>query len=204
MLEHHSGVILNFSSTAGYNGMVRKSHYVTAKASLRAFTKAVALEVNGPIGIPDVTAWCPAALIPAPVVAGLGQAKCRSSRASTWRPIGLASCKACPSGTSRRRRTSPTWHCSWPVTRAGPSPGSRSQWMPAATCRDRRGSEDVESVGRNAGGDFYTGLPGALRRRSRTCVRMTETVVRLGYNICHTTRTLPCHRLRSAGGGAFS
>ena len=50
MLERKSGVILNFSSTAAYNGMVRKTHYVTAKASLRAFTKAVALEV-GPHGI---------------------------------------------------------------------------------------------------------------------------------------------------------
>ena len=50
MLERGSGVILNFSSTAGYNGIVRKTHYVTAKASLRAFTKAVALEV-GPHGI---------------------------------------------------------------------------------------------------------------------------------------------------------
>ena len=50
MLERRSGVILNFSSTAAYAGMVRKSHYVTAKASLRAFTKAVALEV-GPHGI---------------------------------------------------------------------------------------------------------------------------------------------------------
>ncbi|MGB9302981.1 MAG: glucose 1-dehydrogenase [Mycobacterium sp.] len=50
MLERGCGVILNFSSTAGYNGMVRKTHYVTAKASLRAFTKAVALEV-GPYGI---------------------------------------------------------------------------------------------------------------------------------------------------------
>jgi NAD(P)-dependent dehydrogenase (short-subunit alcohol dehydrogenase family) len=50
MLERRSGVILNFSSTAGYNGLVRKTHYVTAKASLRAFTKAVALEV-GPHGI---------------------------------------------------------------------------------------------------------------------------------------------------------
>lgn len=46
MLERKSGVILNFSSTAGYNGMVRKSHYVTAKAALRAFTKTVALEVG--------------------------------------------------------------------------------------------------------------------------------------------------------------
>ena len=36
MLERKSGVILNFSSTAGYNGMVRKSHYVTAKASLQS------------------------------------------------------------------------------------------------------------------------------------------------------------------------
>ncbi len=50
MLERRSGVILNFSSTAGYSGVVRKTHYVTAKASLRAFTKAVALEV-GPHGI---------------------------------------------------------------------------------------------------------------------------------------------------------
>jgi len=50
MLERRSGVILNFSSTVAYTAMVRKSHYVTAKASLRAFTKAVALEV-GPYGI---------------------------------------------------------------------------------------------------------------------------------------------------------
>jgi NAD(P)-dependent dehydrogenase (short-subunit alcohol dehydrogenase family) len=50
MLQRRSGVILNFSSTIGYSGMVRKTHYVTAKASLRAFTKAVALEV-GPHGI---------------------------------------------------------------------------------------------------------------------------------------------------------
>ena len=46
MLERRSGVILNFSSTSAYAGMVRKSHYVTAKASLRAFTKAVALDVG--------------------------------------------------------------------------------------------------------------------------------------------------------------
>jgi NAD(P)-dependent dehydrogenase (short-subunit alcohol dehydrogenase family) len=46
MLERRSGVILNFSSTAGFNGIPRKTHYVTAKASLRAFTKTVALEVG--------------------------------------------------------------------------------------------------------------------------------------------------------------
>jgi NAD(P)-dependent dehydrogenase (short-subunit alcohol dehydrogenase family) len=50
MLQRRRGVILNFSSTAGYSGIVRKTHYVTAKASLRAFTKSVALEV-GPYGI---------------------------------------------------------------------------------------------------------------------------------------------------------
>jgi NAD(P)-dependent dehydrogenase (short-subunit alcohol dehydrogenase family) len=50
MLDRRSGVILNFSSTAGLGGVPRKSHYVTAKASLRAYTKAVALEV-GPYGI---------------------------------------------------------------------------------------------------------------------------------------------------------
>jgi NAD(P)-dependent dehydrogenase (short-subunit alcohol dehydrogenase family) len=46
MLERRTGVILNFSSTASYAGMARKSHYVTAKASLRALTKAVALDVG--------------------------------------------------------------------------------------------------------------------------------------------------------------
>jgi NAD(P)-dependent dehydrogenase (short-subunit alcohol dehydrogenase family) len=50
MLERRSGVILNFSSSAGLRGQPRKTHYVTAKASLRAFTKAVALE-TGPHGI---------------------------------------------------------------------------------------------------------------------------------------------------------
>ncbi len=46
MLERRAGVILNFSSTAGYGGLPRKSHYVTAKAGLRALTKVVALDVG--------------------------------------------------------------------------------------------------------------------------------------------------------------
>jgi NAD(P)-dependent dehydrogenase (short-subunit alcohol dehydrogenase family) len=50
MLERHTGSIINFSSTAAWAGMPRKSHYVCAKAALRAFTKTVALEV-GPHGI---------------------------------------------------------------------------------------------------------------------------------------------------------
>jgi NAD(P)-dependent dehydrogenase (short-subunit alcohol dehydrogenase family) len=50
MLERKTGSIVNFSSTAGWTGMPRKTHYVSAKAALRAFTKAVALEV-GPHGI---------------------------------------------------------------------------------------------------------------------------------------------------------
>ena len=50
MLERGSGVIINFSSTAGWTGMVRKTHYTAAKAALRAITKTIALEV-GPKGI---------------------------------------------------------------------------------------------------------------------------------------------------------
>jgi 3-oxoacyl-[acyl-carrier protein] reductase len=46
MLERRTGAIVNFSSTAGFQGLPRKSHYVTAKAGLRAFTKAVAGEVG--------------------------------------------------------------------------------------------------------------------------------------------------------------
>ena len=40
------GTVVNFSSTVSYQGMVRKSHYITAKASLRAFTKAVATRID--------------------------------------------------------------------------------------------------------------------------------------------------------------
>ncbi|HXY93333.1 MAG TPA: glucose 1-dehydrogenase [Acidimicrobiia bacterium] len=50
MLERGSGSIINFSSTAGFTALPRKTHYVTAKAALRAFTQAVANEV-GPKGI---------------------------------------------------------------------------------------------------------------------------------------------------------
>jgi 3-oxoacyl-[acyl-carrier protein] reductase len=50
MLERKTGSIINFSSTAAWAGMPRKTHYVSAKAALRAFTKTVALEV-GPHGI---------------------------------------------------------------------------------------------------------------------------------------------------------
>ena len=50
MLERKTGSIINFSSTAGWIGIPRKTHYVTAKAALRALTKTIALEV-GPHGI---------------------------------------------------------------------------------------------------------------------------------------------------------
>ena len=50
MLERKTGSIINFSSTAGWTGMVRKTHYTSAKAALRALTKTIALEV-GPKGI---------------------------------------------------------------------------------------------------------------------------------------------------------
>jgi NAD(P)-dependent dehydrogenase (short-subunit alcohol dehydrogenase family) len=46
MLERKSGSIINFSSVAGWNGIPRKTHYCSAKAALRAFTKTVALEVG--------------------------------------------------------------------------------------------------------------------------------------------------------------
>jgi 3-oxoacyl-[acyl-carrier protein] reductase len=46
MMERRSGVILNFSSTAGWNGMPRKSHYSAAKAGLRTLTKVIAQEVG--------------------------------------------------------------------------------------------------------------------------------------------------------------
>ena len=46
MLARKSGAIVNFSSSAGWEGMVRKSHYSAAKGALRILTKAIAREVG--------------------------------------------------------------------------------------------------------------------------------------------------------------
>jgi 3-oxoacyl-[acyl-carrier protein] reductase len=46
MLERRSGSIVNFSSTASWNGFARKSHYSVAKAGLRTLTKVLALELG--------------------------------------------------------------------------------------------------------------------------------------------------------------
>lgn len=50
MMARRTGSIVNFSSTAGWTGIPRKTHYCSAKAALRALTKTIALEV-GPLGI---------------------------------------------------------------------------------------------------------------------------------------------------------
>jgi 3-oxoacyl-[acyl-carrier protein] reductase len=50
MMERKTGSIVNFSSTAGWTGMPRKSHYVSSKAGLRALTKVIATEA-GPYGV---------------------------------------------------------------------------------------------------------------------------------------------------------
>jgi 3-oxoacyl-[acyl-carrier protein] reductase len=50
MLARKTGVIINFSSGAGWDGMVRKSHYSAAKGALRILTKVIAKEV-GEFGI---------------------------------------------------------------------------------------------------------------------------------------------------------
>lgn len=50
MLTRKSGVIINFSSGAGWDGLPRKSHYSAAKGALRILTKVTAKEV-GPFGI---------------------------------------------------------------------------------------------------------------------------------------------------------
>jgi NAD(P)-dependent dehydrogenase (short-subunit alcohol dehydrogenase family) len=50
MMERKTGVIINFSSGAGWDGLERKSHYSAAKGALRILTKVIAKEV-GPYGI---------------------------------------------------------------------------------------------------------------------------------------------------------
>lgn len=46
MMQRKSGSIVNFSSGAGWDGMVRKSHYSAAKGALRILTKTIAREVG--------------------------------------------------------------------------------------------------------------------------------------------------------------
>lgn len=46
MLERRTGSIVNFSSSAGWDGMARKSHYSAAKGALRILTKTIAREVG--------------------------------------------------------------------------------------------------------------------------------------------------------------
>jgi 3-oxoacyl-[acyl-carrier protein] reductase len=46
MLKRKTGVIINFSSGAGWDGMIRKSHYSAAKGAVRILTKTVAREVG--------------------------------------------------------------------------------------------------------------------------------------------------------------
>jgi 3-oxoacyl-[acyl-carrier protein] reductase len=46
MMARKSGAIVNFSSGAGWDGMVRKSHYSAAKGALRILTKTIAREVG--------------------------------------------------------------------------------------------------------------------------------------------------------------
>jgi NAD(P)-dependent dehydrogenase (short-subunit alcohol dehydrogenase family) len=46
MIERRTGVILNFSSAAGWRGMPRKSHYSVAKSGLRVLSKVIAMEAG--------------------------------------------------------------------------------------------------------------------------------------------------------------
>jgi 3-oxoacyl-[acyl-carrier protein] reductase len=46
MIARKSGAIVNFSSGAGWDGMIRKSHYSAAKGALRILTKTIAREVG--------------------------------------------------------------------------------------------------------------------------------------------------------------
>jgi NAD(P)-dependent dehydrogenase (short-subunit alcohol dehydrogenase family) len=50
MLERRTGSIINFSSTAAWNGIPRKAHHVSAKAALSALAETHRLEVD-PYGI---------------------------------------------------------------------------------------------------------------------------------------------------------
>ena len=127
MLARKTGSIVNFSSTAGWTGMPRKSHYVSSKAGLRALTKVIATEA-GPFG---VRCNCPA--VSKPISGSTGASACRLNRASRLKR-GKRKCWAmCRCARFRSRRISATLPFSSPATTAAPSPASRSIATPAAS-----------------------------------------------------------------------
>jgi len=112
MMERKTGSIVNFSSTAGWTGMPRKSHYVSSKAGLRAIASSPAASkpICGPIG---ASAWL-------------------ASRASLLKSGKKRPFAMCRFARFRNRKISATSPCSSQATTAAPSPDNRSIAMPAA------------------------------------------------------------------------
>ena len=131
MLQRGSGVILNFSSTVGYNGMARKTHYVTAKASLRAFTKAVALEV-GQYGI---RCNC---IVPGSIDTELWRnwvKRTADEQGVDYEAVRARFCEALRCKISPHQTMSPISRSSSPAMKAGRSRDSQYPSTPAVTCR---------------------------------------------------------------------
>ena len=133
MLERRTGSIINFSSTAGWNGIPRKTHYVSAKAALRALTKTIALEV-GPYGI---RCNC---LVPGGIETELwvnwGK-RMAGEQGITFEEWKETAWRAWRCARSRSRKTSPISRCSWRATRAARSPVNRSTVTPVASLLSR-------------------------------------------------------------------
>ena len=137
MLRRRRGVILNFSSTAGYSGIVRKTplrHRQGVASGVHQDRRAGGRPIRHPVQLHR------ARQPSTPSCGAMGATHGRRARDRLRHPTGQSPSKALPYRISPRPRTSRTWRCSWPATKAGPSPANRSPSTPEGTCRDEHRS----------------------------------------------------------------
>ena len=200
MLERRSGVILNFSSTAAlrrHGPQDALRHGQGVAAGLHQGGRARGRPVRHPLQLHRARQHRHRA------VAELGAAHGRRAGRRLRDPPRAACCRASRCATSPRPRTSPTWRCSWPATRAGPSPGSRSPSTPAATCRAEERDRDVKL---SIGTPVVTMTPGTHGAWEATgtiedVARIAEAADRLGYHhlTCSEHIALPAAELGRRG-----
>ena len=141
MLERRSGVILNFSSTAGYNGDASASR-TTSRPRRRCARSPRPSRSRSGRTASAATASCPAASTPS--CGRTGSRRMADEQGVDVRRAArphAAGCRAARHLLDRGRRQ-PRARSSR-ATRAAPSPGSRSRSTPGGTCRDEHANRST-------------------------------------------------------------
>ena len=142
------------------------------------------------------TASCPEASTPSS--GRTGSAAWPASRASTTTRSASGCFRAARCAPSPRLRMWPIWPCSWPATRAGPSPGSRSRSTPGGTCRDEHSNV---AIGGRVTDRHDWRRHGPMRVRSKIWRRWPRRLTASATTTSPAASTSPCPPRRSNAGG---